>query len=84
MVPHGELCTTGYCLANPGVEYLIYQPEAGQFKLRLFGANGRFSVEWFNPNTGETIQGRPFKGGTAIDFTPPYLGEIVMYLKRID
>jgi hypothetical protein len=78
------LCTTGYCLANPGVEYLIYQPEAGQFKLRLFGTNGTFSVEWFNPNTGETIQGRPFKGGTAVDFTPPYLGEIVMYLKRID
>jgi len=84
MLPYGEMCTTGYCLANPGEEYLVYQPEAGQFKLKLYGANGTFSVEWFNPNTGETIYGLPFRGGTAIEFTPPYLGEIVLYLKRMD
>lgn len=29
MVPHNELASTKYCLANPGVEYLIYIPESG-------------------------------------------------------
>lgn len=26
MGPHGDLASTGYCLANPGKEYLIYAP----------------------------------------------------------
>jgi hypothetical protein len=26
MKPHGDLASTGYCLANPGQEYLIYAP----------------------------------------------------------
>ncbi len=32
MTPHGELCSTGYCLANPaagGAEYLVYLPAGG-------------------------------------------------------
>ena len=73
-LPSGNLSSTGYCLAVPGKEYLVYAPAAGQFRVRLFGARGPFSVEWFNPNTGETIPGEPFEGGTAFDFTPPYLG----------
>ena len=82
-LPSGNLSSTGYCLAVPGKEYLVYAPAAGQFRVRLFGARGPFSVEWFNPNTGETIPGEPFEGGTAFDFTPPYLGEVVLYLKKI-
>ena len=35
-----------------------------------------------NPNTGETIEGLPLVGGCAVDITPPYLGEIVLYLKE--
>lgn len=26
-LPRPDLCSTGHCLANPGVEYLVYQPE---------------------------------------------------------
>ncbi len=82
MIPYNDLCSTSYCLANPGHEYLVYQPEAGQFRLKLYGAPGPFTVEWFNPNTGETIEGLPLEGGCAVDITPPYLGEIVLYLKE--
>ena len=28
-VPHGELCTSTYCLANPGHEYLCFFPSGG-------------------------------------------------------
>lgn len=34
MVPHDELCSSGYCLANPvasGAEYLVYLPEGATF-----------------------------------------------------
>ena len=26
MKPHGEIASSGYCLANPGEEYLVYVP----------------------------------------------------------
>src|SRR5262245_55206800 len=29
-LPHGELASTKYCLANPGQEYLVYLPEGGE------------------------------------------------------
>lgn len=83
MVPVGRaISSTGYCLADHGEEYLVYQPECGQFKLKLYGASGPFQVEWFNPQTGETFLGETFPGGTAIDFTPPFVGEAVLYLYR--
>lgn len=82
MYPSEELSSTGYCLANAGEEYLVYQPESGLFKLGLYGAAGPFLVEWFYPQTGKKFEGKPFYGGTAIEFTPPYEGEVVMYLKR--
>jgi len=82
VMPYGELSSTGYCLADPGQQYLVYQPESGLFKLSLHGAVGPFSVEWFYPETGETISGRSFKGGAAIDFTPPKPGEVVLFLNK--
>ena len=30
MTPHPELASTRYCLANPGKEYLVYQPKDGE------------------------------------------------------
>jgi hypothetical protein len=26
MIPRAELCSSGFCLANPGIEYLVYAP----------------------------------------------------------
>jgi Family of unknown function (DUF6298) len=31
MTPRGDLTSTTYALVNPGVEYLVYQPESGAF-----------------------------------------------------
>lgn len=85
MLPCGRLSSTGYCLADEGKEYLVYQPESGVFKLRLFGAAGRFNVRWFIPETGIYIDDRPFEtSGTAIDFNPPVTGEVVLHIKRAD
>lgn len=35
--PRGDLSSTGYCLANPGKEYLVYAP-----------SDGHFGVNWFD------------------------------------
>jgi hypothetical protein len=80
MSPRADLSSTGHCLANPGSEYLTYQPGPGMLRLTL--AAGAYSVEWFNTVTG-TFQSAPaVKGnGRALNFKAPF-ANAVLYLKR--
>ena len=44
--PHKELATSGYCLANPGTEYLVLLPTGGGVSVNLSAVSGTRSVEW--------------------------------------
>lgn len=83
MTPHPELAHTGYCLANRGVEYLIYRPPemTTRIQVDLTGAKGEFSVEWFNPDTGMSVEAKPVEGGDKIVFRAPFKRGAVLYLK---
>ena len=35
MMPHGDLASTKYCLAQPGVAYIVYLPEGGEATVDL-------------------------------------------------
>ncbi|MBK8047659.1 MAG: proprotein convertase P-domain-containing protein [Anaerolineales bacterium] len=83
MTPRGDLCSTGYCLANKvatGGQYLVYQPRSGAFTVNLTGVSGSFNVEWFNPATGAKSSGSAINGGANQSFTPPFSGDAVLYL----
>ncbi len=80
MTPQNDLASTGYCLANPGSEYLVYQPGGGSFTVTL-GA-GTYAVEWFNPTAGQASTAGTVNGGSAQTFTPPFSGDAVLYLKN--
>jgi len=85
-VPHGELAGSGYCLAVPGSQYLIYAPGGFSVTAHLGGAllTDSFTVEWFNPTTGaSTVLLQPVAGGGNRVLEPPTTGdEIVFLLKR--
>jgi hypothetical protein len=82
MVPRDDLAQTKYCLANPGKEYMVFQPgNKGEFTVNLTGALGTFSVEWLNVNTGTVVMGRPVSGGSVMPFIGPFGGPAVLYLK---
>jgi hypothetical protein len=79
MTPQGPLSSTGYCLANPGVEYLVYQPSSKPFTVRL--QVGTYQFEWFNPTTN-LVAGT---GAMTVtdgnqSFTSPFEGDTVLYL----
>jgi len=80
MVPSNDLASTGYCLANPGKEYLVYLPEGGQVTLDLSAVSGELKVEWFNPTTGEAKPSGTASGGRKRDFSAPFSGDAVFYL----
>ncbi len=81
-VPHGELASSGYCLADPGVEYLVYLPEGGEVIVDLSGGEGGFTGEWFNPARGEAAGRLTVAGGGAQTLTAPFTGDAVLYLHR--
>jgi hypothetical protein len=83
MRPQPELSSTGYCLANPGKEYIIYFPEEGTATLNLVQGPGEYAVEWFIPSLNRKLVGAgALKGGAYVVLEPPFTGDAVLYLKR--
>jgi hypothetical protein len=81
MTPRGDLTSTGYGLANPRTEYIIYQPGSGAFSVNL--ASGTYGVEWFSPGTGASFSGVSFSARSGWrSFTPPFSGDAVLYLRH--
>ncbi len=80
--PHPELASSRYCLASPGSEYLVFQPDGGEFTVDLSAGEGKtFSVEWCHPKTGRTKSGKSVTGGAEAAFESPFAGPAVLYLK---
>jgi hypothetical protein len=80
--PHPELATTGYCLAHPGAEYLVFQPKSGDaFSVELQA--GAYRFEWFNANKGvDAGEGRLEAAGGSHEFKAPFDQNAVLYLRR--
>ena len=63
MAPSDIVCSTGYCLAKPGSEYLVYLPSGGRATVDLSASPQKFSVTWFDTTTGQTVAGNSVSGG---------------------
>jgi len=79
-VPHDELCTSTYCLADPGHEYLCFFPAGGHEGVDLWDTAGTFVVEWFDPGTGRTYAGEAIEGGRRNALSAPFPGPAVLYV----
>jgi len=84
MTPRSDLASTGFCLADPGREHLVYLPHGGEATLDLSSASGQFAVEWFNPRTGDRARGERVSGGEKRAFRAPFDGDAVLYVRRTD
>ena len=63
-----------YCLAWHGQLYLVYLPRGGAADLDLSSQRGEFSVSWFDPRNGGTLQPgsvRTLKGGSTAPLGAP-------------
>lgn len=81
MRPRQDLVDNGYCLAEPGRQYLIYLEEPGVINLNLPG--GVYCIKWINArDTRDTRD-----GGTATGVQPlvsPGGGDWLLHLTRVD
>jgi hypothetical protein len=75
-----EPMAKGFCLANPGKQYLAFQPNKGEpIELKL--EPGRYRYEWFDPASGKTVsEGRARGKKAETTFKNPIDGEAVLYI----
>jgi hypothetical protein len=55
MEPADDLVSEGYCLANPGREYVAFLNRAGPFTLTLAGLKEPLAAEWYQPLSGQRV-----------------------------
>ncbi len=68
--PNDGLVSRGYCLANPGREYVVYQQDPGHFTVEVSGAESSLASEWFHPLTGKRVPAGTFGNGKHEITTP--------------
>jgi hypothetical protein len=82
LVPRPDLASTGYCLAQPGVEYLVYAPLGETLSVDLGPAPGRsFAVEWLDTASGTRAAGAAVPGGGRASLTSPFAGPVLVHLR---
>ena len=59
MTPSDDLTSEGWCLAKPGVTYVVYLRNGGSTLLEL--KEGTYAVNWYNPHKGGDL----LKGSVA-------------------
>ena len=79
-VPHGELASTGFCLADPGREYLVYLPQGGEVTVDLSAASGTLNTEWLHPVEASAFRAEPTAGGGRRTLMAPFSTDAVLYL----
>ena len=68
--PSDKLVSAGFCLANPGREYVVFQKHVAPFTLEIAGAKSPLKAEWVNPHTGQLTAAGSLNNGVA-HLTPP-------------
>jgi hypothetical protein len=81
-IPQAELSSTGYCLAEPGVSYIVFAPEGGDIEVDLTAAPATFQIEWHNVASGEITKADAVAGGAERLLHPPFSGATVLLLHR--
>jgi hypothetical protein len=81
MAPRGDLTSTGYALASPGAEYIVYQPGVQRFTVNL--VPGTYTYEWFDPSSGSvSATGSISVAERDTSFIAPFVSDAVLYLKN--
>ena len=82
--PSDKLVSAGWCLADPGREYVVFQNQMQPFTLEIAAATSPLAGEWFNPHTGKRTPAGSFNNGTAKLTPPADWGDapLVLHLKR--
>jgi hypothetical protein len=75
--PRTDVCSTRYCLVDPGAQYVVYQPDTAAFTLALPGPRRSYRVEWLETATGRVARGQMSAAGRT-SLTPPFAPAVLV------
>ncbi len=80
--PAVDMASTKYCLANPGRQYLVYKPGAGD-AVTVKLESGTYTYEWFDPGAGTQVSaGTQAATGGETRFACPVKGDGVLFISQ--
>ena len=88
MEAHNELLTEaeGFCLATPGERYAVFLPFGRPVTLDLSGAEGEFTVRWYDPRHGGDLVDtgeRVMSSDGQVRLVPPGEGDWAGLLQKV-
>ncbi len=78
--PADKLVSAGWCIAQTGREYVVFQNESRPFTLEISGAASPLTAEWFNPHTGSRTVAGSISNGTSSLKPPDSWGKVPLVL----
>jgi hypothetical protein len=83
MIPSETISSSGYCLYNPGEDYLIFNEGGVSITVDLKDLPGNVKYEWLRTSDGKIFPGGTMKGGTKTTFAAPFReDDAVLYVKK--
>jgi hypothetical protein len=70
----------GRCIALEGVEYIVYVEKPGTVEVAVEKHN--YDIAWFNPQTGESLKQKDFKGERYVGEPPDKTHDWVLHISR--
>jgi hypothetical protein len=80
--PRADLATTGFCLACPGRQYIIYQPKSEPFEVSGLVPQADYLYEWFDTDQRRIVEKNQFTNSTASKTFTPSKKEMVLFLEQ--
>ncbi len=81
-VPRSDLASTGYCLARPGSQYVVYQPQDGPVTVSGLSPDQWYSYELYDTESNNVIDKGRFKASHSQESFRQTGRGFVIYLVR--
>jgi Family of unknown function (DUF6298) len=78
--PRGDLASTGFCLAKPGCQYVVYQPHSGAFTVSGLRPNVSYRYELYSSEQHQIIATGQRKPSGSTESFGPVSQAVVLYL----
>jgi len=80
--PRVDLATTGFCLACPGEQYIVYQPKSEPFEVSGLIPQADYLYEWFDTDRHRVVEKNRFTSSAASKSFTPSKKEMVLFLEQ--
>ncbi len=85
VTPREDLASTHFCLAKPGHQYVVYQPDNGPITVSALRVDTFYNYEFFDSKQGKVVaRGRIRAAAPSDSFSPVGSGTVLYISSKIN